>query len=157
MLWATARLNYTGSMDFQRFIKRAYKELDDPEADSFDAGYVVQQASNYARQHGAGDLAVRPDAIGRYEGQAYYPPDLAKSVLGKMLRWCRDKPDGPYTVEQAAKLLSLSRTQVYDLCREGGLACQRHGRTIRITQEQLDEYLQRSQRQPVKSTGFRHL
>lgn len=144
-------------MDFRRFLKHAFKELDHPETDAVDAGYLVRQASDLARQHGAGDLAVRPDAYGYYEGQAYYPPDLAKSVLGKMLRWCRDKPGGPYTVEQAAKLLSLSRTQVYDLCREGGIACQRHGRTIRITQEQLDDYWQRSQRQPVKSTGFRHL
>lgn len=51
------------------------------------------------------------------------------------------------TVKQAAELLTVSPTTVYDLCREGLLSHVRIGcgrGTIRITRAALDRYVQQS-------------
>ena len=49
--------------------------------------------------------------------------------------------EGPYTVSEAARLLGVSTRHVYDLCKEGKIACHRHGRRITITKEQFEAYL----------------
>ena len=61
----------------------------------------------------------------------------------------------PYMVTEVARLLGVSASHVYDLCREGAIPCNRHGTRITITLEQLEEYQRQSQRQPTQ-TGFRH-
>ena len=88
--------------------------------------------------------------------------DEAKDAIAQMLTWCREyelenfaSHDGPYKVSEAARLLGCSTRHVYDLCREGKLVHQRP--PITITKGQLEEYRKESARQPVKTTGFRHI
>ena len=48
-----------------------------------------------------------------------------------------------YTVQDAATLLSLSRSLVYELINAGKIETIKIGRARRITAQQLDAYLQR--------------
>jgi excisionase family DNA binding protein len=52
--------------------------------------------------------------------------------------------DGPLLrPEEAAALLSVKKSWVYDAVRTGNLPCIRVGRHIRFTREMLEEWLQR--------------
>lgn len=48
------------------------------------------------------------------------------------------------TVSQVAKLLSLSRTKIYQMMDDGELKYMRFGRSRRIPQEALDQLMQSS-------------
>ena len=47
------------------------------------------------------------------------------------------------TVEQAAKILSLGTTKVYEMINYEGLPVVRFGRAVRINPARLDEWLER--------------
>ena len=64
---------------------------------------------------------------------------------------------GPYTVKQAASMLGISTRKIYQLCNDGKLGCERHGKAIRITDEHIATYRSESERQPIKTSGFKHL
>jgi excisionase family DNA binding protein len=57
-----------------------------------------------------------------------------------------------YTVEEAAKLLSISRSRLYELIHAGEIQSIKFGRSRRITAEQLRQFLKQSEvgpHQPV--------
>ncbi len=61
------------------------------------------------------------------------------------------------TVEQAAKLLNISRNLAYDLVRQGVIPSLRLGRIIRISRSRLEEWMVENdgQRQsPDDAVGF---
>jgi excisionase family DNA binding protein len=61
------------------------------------------------------------------------------------------------TVEQAAKLLNISRNLAYDLVRQGVIPSLRLGRIIRISRSRLEEWMVENdgQRQPPdEAVGF---
>ncbi len=60
------------------------------------------------------------------------------------------------TVKEVAEHLGVSRGLVYKLVSDGELDSYRVGSTIRVTREQVREYLQRP-RQNDRPSGFRHL
>ena len=47
---------------------------------------------------------------------------------------------GDMSVQQVASLLGVSKETVYGLCASGDLECNRHGRRITISPQQLEEY-----------------
>lgn len=52
-----------------------------------------------------------------------------------------------FTVEEAAKLLSISRAHLYRLIFTGVIGTIRIGRSRRVTKNQLDRFLERSEKQ----------
>lgn len=69
------------------------------------------------------------------------------------------------TVAEAAKIIGISVSLTYDLCRLGMIRHSRHGRpgrrgTIRITDEAVAEYLASAERRvslPDESVPLKHL
>lgn len=51
------------------------------------------------------------------------------------------------TVEQAAKILSLGTTKVYEMIAYEGLPVVRFGRAVRINPSRLDEWLERREQE----------
>jgi excisionase family DNA binding protein len=47
-----------------------------------------------------------------------------------------------YTVAEAASLLSMSRSRLYELIQSGAIESVKFGRSRRITQEQMHRFLQ---------------
>ncbi len=47
------------------------------------------------------------------------------------------------TVEQAAKMLNISRNLAYDLVRQGRIPSLRMGRIIRVPRSRLEEWMER--------------
>ena len=52
--------------------------------------------------------------------------------------------------EQVKKRLNISLSQVYKIIRNGELTCYRFGRAIRVSEEQLKQYLEASKDVVVK-------
>ncbi len=48
-----------------------------------------------------------------------------------------------YTVSEASKMLSISRSRLYELINSGEIQSVKFGRSRRITEEQLREFLRR--------------
>ena len=84
--------------------------------------------------------------------------NLSVSTIRRVVTSPPESSDPPtsLSVRQVAELLNVSTGHVYDLAREGVISCRRHGRLIRITREQFDQYLRDAERQKIKKTGFRH-
>ena len=83
---------------------------------------------------------------------------VSVATVRRIIRGPKPPPnDAPLTVSEVAGLLNVSDRHVYDLVKEGKIACQRHGRAIRVTRDQFAEYLREAERGPVKTNGFRHL
>ena len=49
-----------------------------------------------------------------------------------------------YTVSEAAAILKMRTNFVYDKCRSGEIKCCHFGRSVRITEAQLRDYLERT-------------
>lgn len=58
-----------------------------------------------------------------------------------------------YTVREAALLLSLSRSLMYELINAGKIETIKIGRARRITSRQLDSYLERCEGQTQREIG----
>ena len=130
---------------FRHWCEQSIDFLEDSldEPDKAIAANFVNKAKVHAYRLTAYDLA---DVLPARDEKN---PVDALLRLRECLAWIQSPAiagEGPYTAAQAASLLGLSPRHIYDLCSEGSLACQRHGRAIRITREQLDEYQQQTSR-----------
>jgi excisionase family DNA binding protein len=132
---------------FARWLERTFQHLEslggleaDAHTDAMQAAALVRDASKCARKIGAGDLAVR--RFPHHEGEPYYPVQDAKSVIGRMLKWCDDSwpEDVPLTPKQAARQMNVSRTTVYKLCSQRLLDHHRVGGKILIPLKAIRAY-----------------
>lgn len=112
--------------------------------------FVLHHVSDQIRLAGCGSI-IEP-----IDGDVNV--NQALDVLGKALERLTDSPTvGPYSVKQTARLLGISERLTYQLCNNGKLGCERHGRAIRISDEHIATYRNESERQPIKTGNFKHL
>lgn len=55
------------------------------------------------------------------------------------------------TVKTVAERLSLSLAKVYELIQSGELPCHRFGRSVRVSEEQLRQFLNETRVKPVRA------
>ena len=75
--------------------------------------------------------------------------------IGRLLAWAKRPKVGPYSAAEVASMLRVSTQKIYDDCKAGLIAHEKH--PIRISDSALAEYSGQRQRQGFKTTGFRHL
>lgn len=115
----------------------------------------------------AADRAAAAGQLGFYKSHRrvrHVSPRDAVAILSSLLATIQTaRPDpgletGPYSIEQAATRLGISKSKAYQDARAGLLPHKRIGRRIVVSLDQLDAYRAAiEQEPPTIPTTFRHL
>ena len=140
-------------MTLQSWIKAQLKYLDgvkhhDPADLATDCQLILEEAQRRATAAGL-SVAVMPCRRG------FTPDHVREGLAACLAAITTNKPtsDGPLTVPEAAEEMKLAVRTVYQLCKDGQLKHQKHGKAIRITRDAIAQY----QRDSVATPRLRHL
>jgi excisionase family DNA binding protein len=121
-------------LSFRRWLKRQVAAL---EADPTTAKAIAATARRKAAQLGLPAIVAKADVIDDPTEAGKVLAFLA-SAIGAL---ADPQPSGPLTVAQAAARCGVSPSTIYGLCDSGELTCLRIGRSIRIDEKTLADFL----------------
>lgn len=148
---------------FKTWLRKAVAELNEAQnhEDYLEirdlCGRALRQAGNQATTLGLADAVERCAKAKRTLTATRSALAFCLSALGKPQT--KSAPsEGPFSIEQAAARLGLSKSKLYEDARRGLLPHKRVGRRVVVTLDQLQTYQATIEdKPPTVRTKFRHL